>query len=235
MSFTKLKMALELPISARRIRELLQDDPNMNYEKREVSPVLTKKHKDAGDKWARDKVTWDTEKRGLCVFSDEKKFNLDGPDCVQYYWHHLRHEAEVYSTRQSGGGSVMVWGAFCANGTFELVVLEGNQDSERYIYTLSEHLLPFTNSMYGRECIFQHDNASIHAYTATKQFLKGGKVDVMEWPAKSPDLNAIENMWGVLVRAVYAHGRQFQTREALIETIKMSWAAIGEGVIKKTG
>ncbi|KAG2895336.1 hypothetical protein PC114_g15515 [Phytophthora cactorum] len=34
MSSTELKMALELPISARRIRELLQDDPDMNYEKR---------------------------------------------------------------------------------------------------------------------------------------------------------------------------------------------------------
>ncbi|KAG2790868.1 hypothetical protein PC129_g747 [Phytophthora cactorum] len=68
MSFTELKMALELPISARRIRELLQYDPNMNYEKREVSPVLAKKHKDARDKWARDKVAWDTKKWGLCVF-----------------------------------------------------------------------------------------------------------------------------------------------------------------------
>ncbi|KAG3078778.1 hypothetical protein PI125_g20884 [Phytophthora idaei] len=55
----------------------------------------------------------------------------------------------------------------------------------------------------------------------------------MEWPAKSPGLNPIENMWGVLVRAVYAHGRQFQTREALIQTINMSWAAIGEDLIKK--
>ncbi|RAW29761.1 hypothetical protein PC110_g13877 [Phytophthora cactorum] len=78
------------------------------------------------------------------------KFNLDGPDYMQYYWHDLRHEPEVYSTRQSGGGSVMVWGAFCANDT-----------------------------VYGREWIFQHDNASIHASSATKEFLKEEKVDVM--------------------------------------------------------
>ncbi|KAG3095181.1 hypothetical protein PI125_g16317 [Phytophthora idaei] len=42
----------------------------------------------------------------------------------------------------------------------------------------------------------------------------------MEWPAKSPDLNPIENMWGVLARAVYANGRQFETRGSLISTIK---------------
>ncbi|KAG6616798.1 Isoamyl acetate-hydrolyzing esterase 1 [Phytophthora cinnamomi] len=76
-------------------------------------------------------------------------------------------------------------------------------------------------------------NASIHTSGATKEFLKEENVDVMDWPAKSPDLNPIENMWGVLARAVYAHGRQFQTREDLIETIKASWAAIGQDLITK--
>ncbi|KAG6943915.1 hypothetical protein JG688_00017363 [Phytophthora aleatoria] len=92
---------------------------------------------------------------------------------------------------------------------------------------------PFIDSVYGRECISQHDNTSIHASTATKEFLKEEKVDVMKWTAQSPDLNPIENMWGVLVRAVYAHGRQFQTRGALIHTIKVSRAAIEEDLIKQ--
>ncbi|KAG6583105.1 Transposase [Phytophthora cinnamomi] len=118
-------------------------------------------------------------------------------------------------------------------GKSELVILEGNQSSERYIYTLSEYLLPFIDRVYGRECVFQHDNASIHTSGATKEFLKEENVDVMDWPAQSPDLNPIENMWGVLTRAVYAHGRQFQTREDLIETIKASWAAIGQDLITK--
>jgi len=43
------------------------------------------------------------------IFSDEKKFNLDGPDGYQYYWRDLRKEKETYFTRHSGGGSVMVW------------------------------------------------------------------------------------------------------------------------------
>ncbi|KAG6583134.1 putative retroelement [Phytophthora cinnamomi] len=118
-------------------------------------------------------------------------------------------------------------------GKSELVILEGNQNSERYIYTLSEYLLPFIDRVYDRECVFQQDNASIHTSGATKEFLKEENVDVMDWPAQSPDLNPIENMWGVLARAVYAHGRQFQTREDLIETIKASWAAIGQDLITK--
>ncbi|POM79258.1 Transposase [Phytophthora palmivora] len=192
---------------------------------RKASPVLTKKYKEARLTWARAKVTWDVTKGGNCVFSDEKTFNLDGPDCMQYYWHDLRREPEIYSTRQSGGGSVMVWAAFCAS--------DENQNTERYIYTLSEYFLPFIDRVYGRECVFQQDNASIHTSGATKELLKEENVDVMDWSAKSPDLNPIDNMWGVLARAVYAHGRQFQTCEDLIETIQASWAAIGQDLITK--
>jgi hypothetical protein len=37
-----------------------------------------------------------------------KKFNLDGPDGVACYWHDLRKE-QIFSKRQQGGGSLMVW------------------------------------------------------------------------------------------------------------------------------
>eukprot|EP00644_Phytophthora_capsici_P019735 jgi/Phyca11/132956/e_gw1.278.8.1 len=72
--------------------------------------------------------------------------------------------------------------------------------------------------------VFQHDNASIHSSGATKTFLEEGNVTPMTWSAKSPDLNPIENLWGVLARAVYADGRQFQTRDSLIATLKNAGA-----------
>jgi len=52
------------------------------------------------------------DERDTVIFSDEKKFNLDEPNGLQYYWHDLRKEKETYFSRQSGGGSVMIWRDF---------------------------------------------------------------------------------------------------------------------------
>ncbi len=34
-------------------------------------------------------------------------------------------------------------------------------------------------------------------------------VAVLEWPARFPDVNPIENLWGVLAQNIYNNGRQF--------------------------
>jgi len=48
----------------------------------------------------------------------------------------------------------------------------------------------------------------------------------MRWPAKSPDLNPIENLWGILAYKVYEHGRQFETVHELKEFVLKAWKEI---------
>ena len=98
------------------------------------------------------------------IFSDEKKFNLDGPDGNACYWHDLRKDERFFSKRQNGGASVMVWGGISPYGVSPLVFLNANQDSRKYCETLDKALLPFAAEMYGEmeKWYYQQDGASIH-------------------------------------------------------------------------
>ncbi|GBN15746.1 hypothetical protein AVEN_56453-1 [Araneus ventricosus] len=66
------------------------------------------------------------------LLSDEKKWNLDGPDGNIKYWHDLRKEPRSFFSRQTGDGSVMVWATFGFNGQVGLAFLDGQQNSPKY-------------------------------------------------------------------------------------------------------
>ena len=55
----------------------------------------------------------------------------------------------------------------------------------------------------------------------------------MEWPACSPDLNPIENIWGVLVRRVYANNRHLDTTDELKAAIIAEWNLLELSLLKK--
>ena len=49
---------------------------------------------------------------------------------------------------------------------------------------------------------------------------------MLGWPAKSPDLNPIENLWGIIARQVYGHGKQYETKSELVSVIFHAWNSL---------
>lgn len=84
-------------------------------------------------------------------FSDENKFNPDGPDGLASYWHNLRREEKLFSTRYRGGASLMLWGAISFYVKSQLLRVEGNMDSTLYCRVLEEDLLPFAAETFGEQ------------------------------------------------------------------------------------
>nr|CCA25184.1 GK10162 putative [Albugo laibachii Nc14] len=145
---------------------------------------------------------------GIDIFSDEK-WNLDGPDGFQHYWRDLHPPARQTKRRQAGGGSVMVWGVFSDLGKSNLVELVGRQNSDNYIHTVSEDLLPFAHLNHGIDFAYQQDNASIHISKRSTAFFNEERIKLLDWPSKSPDLNLTDKLWSINSRKLYATGSSF--------------------------
>ena len=92
---------------------------------------------------------------------------------------------------------------------------------------LEDYLLPYAHDTYGEEFVFQQDNVSVHTAKYTKLYFESENIRVIPWPSRSPDLNPIENLWGILSRKVYDNGRRsFNTKAELKTALLDSWASI---------
>ena len=75
---------------------------------------------------------------------------------------------------------------------------------------LGESLLPEAPLVTSGDYVFQQDNASIHVSTSAKLWFEANSLNLLDWSAKSPVFNPIENVWGLLAREVYKNGTQYQ-------------------------
>ncbi len=65
-----------------------------------------------------------------------------------------------------------------------------------------------------RHWVWQQDNAPVHTAKIVRDLFKAERVKTIEWPARSPDLSPIENVWKVLQDKVYESG-QFHDKQSL--------------------
>lgn len=216
---------LDLPIGKRHVANILKRTKHFKYTKKRTQPALKPEHELKRLEWARKHIHWTTEWVNV-VFSDEKKFNLDGPDGFAYYWHDLRKEPQYRFSRNFGGGSLMIWGAFSMHGKTPLAKISTRMNSAMYLEVLEDCLIPFSEEFLDEEFIFQQDNAAIHVSRESKAWFEAKKIELLDWPARSPDLNPIENLWGIMARRVYENGRQFATVQELEVAIRNVWREI---------
>jgi len=231
LSIREAKRANRLTASVTTLWRSIHVTPNIKFQRMKVMPALKPHHMSARLEWARDHMSWTSEWHKV-IFSDEKKFNLDGPDGYKYYWHDLRREQQWVSKSVAGGGSVMVWGAIGYNERSNLVIIDGNLNAKKYIDILQQNLLIFATRNAVEDYIFQQDNCPAHKSQAVSQWITDNNINKMQWPAYSPDINIIENCWGHLVRMVYGTGRQFHSRQELKQCINEKWQEMPQEYIQ---
>ena len=81
---------------------------------------------------------------------------------------------------------------------------------------------------------FQQDNAPPHRAQATIAHLQANNIRVMTpWPANSPDLNPLENLWDHLDRVVRNRPDPPRTPAAMLQALTAAWNAIDQATIQR--
>ena len=116
----------------------------------------------------------------------------------------------------------MIWGCLSANGTGEIVVLEGKVNASVYLKILEEYAIPEGNRLIGEHFVFQQDNAPIHTAKKVVEYLSEKNITILKWPPQSPDLSPIENAWAMLKIRIAEEAPQnlSQLKECIISNWK---------------
>lgn len=125
----------------------------------------------------------------------------------------------------------MVWAAFSATGRVKLAFVPKKMNSFQYRFVLRRSLLPFWRRNRQRNLVFMQDNAPIHRSQSTKDWLARKRIALLDWPANSPDLNPQENVWGYMVRKIYANNKQYQDVNSLKKAIVAAWQTVDQKLI----
>ncbi|GFV02101.1 transposable element Tc3 transposase [Trichonephila clavipes] len=163
-----------------------------------------------------------------CVlFSDESRFSLSSDCRRQLIWRESGtayrpeniQEKDRYPTC-----SIMVWAGIMINGRTRLhVVANGTMTGQRYIdEVLLPHVRLFRGAV-GDKFVFMDDNATCHRTLTVQDCLDSEGIQRFVWPARSPDLNPIENVWDALGRQVAGRNYPPTNKNTLIRALTEEW------------
>jgi hypothetical protein len=191
--------------------------------KQRAKPFLTDVHKLRRLAFVRKyrRINWHQ-----VLFTDEKTFQLFAHPKNQFIWAPAADDVPAQPAVKHAP-KLHVWAGMSYYGKTELFIFTGNMDAEFYEGILKERLLPDATHMFGgRPWLFQQDGDPKHNSTRVQAWLRQHVRFIAKgsWPANSPDLNPIENLWAYLQQRVYA--REPRTLAALQRIIEEEWAAI---------
>ena len=127
------------------------------------------------------------------VFRDESKEQIF-PDNSNLWRKRGSTFPKIFVNEKKFNNVIMIFGAIGFNYKSKLVISPIEIDSEQYCHNIQ--MLGILNRK--DYFIYMQDGSTSHTASSTTKWLKKRMNILKNWPPNSPDLNPIENIWGML-------------------------------------
>ena len=178
---------------------------------------------------------------------DSSYFTLGTVQRGRRYW--TVKGTPAVAGRPNKSQQLHVYGGISAHGKTELVFVSGTTGHSKVYYNskgklsgvgaeefqdiMEKKLIPDVQQIEaaagGSSFTWLIDNAPGHSAKTTKQFLSKKGIDYCkDWPANSPDLNPIENVWAWMKQKVYS--KHYSSLAELKRAVLETWAALPDSM-----
>lgn len=226
---TKIRRDLHLPVSSDTVRRVLK---RAGFRNRIPSkkPGMTERHRERRVQFAQQYLGW-REQWNQTIFVDEKIFTTDCHGRVVLWRQRgARHEDRniLYHNRQ-GRVTASFWGSMSAQGLGDLQEVPERMTSAAYLVILRDTMYQNAQQRYPQGMInLVQDNSGPHkGRIVTNWIAQQDRLNCLPWSATSPDLNPIENLWGVMQQRWDAEDMG-RNRQNLVNHVFQTWMELAD-------